>query len=223
MKLAHGFLLISEFSKQRWTQGPWKDRPRNALTLYGGVAPLRFSPGPRPKLSRILYVGRIVPSRNVHHLLDALPSGFGLDIAGIVYAEAYYRKLQEAARGKNVAFHPNLAAGALVELYRTACATVLPITVDAGFTTALESLSCGTPVIGTVIGSLPEIVEDGVTGFLIPPNDPAALREKIHYLLSNPFLSSEMGKRGREVVLKRFTWDLIAQNCLRAYKTGSAS
>lgn len=218
MKLACGFLLISEFSKQRWMRGPWKDRPRQARVIYGGVDPVRFSPGPRPKRSRILYVGRIVPHRNIHILLDILPPGFGLDVVGIVYDETYYRKLQVSARDKDVVFYPNLADETLVELYRTACATVLPITVDGGFTTALESLSCGTPVIATAVGSLPEIVEDGVTGFLVPPNNPSALREKVLYLLSNPSLSSEMGRRGREAVLKRFTWDSVAQRRLQAYQ-----
>lgn len=219
MKLAHGFLLISEFSKQRWIQGPWKDQPRRVRIIYGGVDPLRFSPGPQPKRSRILYVGRIVPARNIHHLIDALPSGSGLDVAGVVYDEGYYRQLQEAARGKDVVFYPNLSDEALVELYQTACATILPIAVDGGFTTALESLSCGTPVIATAAGSLPEIVEDGLTGFLVPPGDLSALREKITYLLSNLPVSSEMGRQGRQTILRRFTWDSISEDCLRAYKT----
>ncbi len=221
MKLARGFLLISEFSKRRWTRGPWKDRPRQARVIYGGVDPLRFSPGSQPKRPRILYVGRIVPTRHIHRLLDALPSGFGLDIVGIIYDDAYYRQLQAAAQGKDVAFHPNLPDEALVELYRTACATVLPITEDAGFTTAMESLSCGTPVIATAVGSLPEIVEDGLTGFLVPPGDLSALREKITTLLSNLSISSEMGRRGRQAILRRFTWDSVVQHCLRAYQDDS--
>ncbi len=220
MRLARGFLFISEFSERRWTQGPWKDRPRRTRVIYGGVDPSRFSPGPQPKRSRILYVGRIVPHRNIHILLDILPPGFGLDVVGIVYDGTYYRQLEASARGKDVIFYPNLDDETLVKLYQTACATVLPITTDGGFTTALESLSCGTPIIATAVGSLPEIVEDGLTGFLVPPGDFSALREKITYLLSNLPISLEMGRQGRQAVLRRFTWDFISENCLEIYRSG---
>ena len=81
----------------------------------------------------------------------------------------------------------------------------------------MESLACGTPVIGTKAGSLPEIVEDGVSGFLVPPNDPAELRERIDHVLAHPSEAKAMGKRGRETVLERFTWDAVADRCLRSY------
>jgi glycosyltransferase involved in cell wall biosynthesis len=73
-------------------------------------------------------------------------------------------------------------------------------------------------VILTDVASLPEIVEDGVTGFLVPPNNPEAIREKLQFLFDNPGTADEMGRRGREKVLSKFTWELTAQRCLHAYK-----
>jgi colanic acid/amylovoran biosynthesis glycosyltransferase len=64
---------------------------------------------------------------------------------------------------------------------------------------------------------MPEIVEDGVTGFVIPPNDAEALREKISWLLEHPQQAREMGQEGRRRVLERFTWDAVARRCLEAY------
>ncbi len=63
----------------------------------------------------------------------------------------------------------------------------------------------------------PEIVEDGVTGFIVPPNDPIAIREKIDYLVKNPDIADEIGKKGREKILRQFTWDAVAERCLDIY------
>jgi glycosyltransferase involved in cell wall biosynthesis len=79
-------------------------------------------------------------------------------------------------------------------------------------------MACGTPVIVSDVASLPEVVEDCVTGFLVPPNDPVRIRERISLLRSDPGMAAEMGRRGRERVLERFTWDAVAQRCLAAYR-----
>ena len=82
----------------------------------------------------------------------------------------------------------------------------------------VEAMACETVPIATNIFAHPEIIEDGVTGFLVPPNDPAALRERIEYVLANPSEAKAMGERGRKIVLERFTWDAVAKRCLAAYR-----
>jgi starch synthase len=81
----------------------------------------------------------------------------------------------------------------------------------------LESMACGTPVVCTDVGGMPEFVEEGVTGFIVPPNDPRALRERINYLLQNPEAALKMGRAGRRAVSEKFTWDVAARRCLAAY------
>jgi glycosyltransferase involved in cell wall biosynthesis len=83
--------------------------------------------------------------------------------------------------------------------------------------TLIEAMACGTPVIGSNVTSLPEIIEDGVTGFLVPPNDPTSLGERIAWLLSDPSRAQEMGRRARQRVLERFTWSAVVDRCLQAY------
>lgn len=205
-------LLISEFNRDLH-----RNLPIDVQVIYGGVDTCRFSPDQGGKLPRILHVGRILPHKGIHDLLDALPEGVGLDIVGQPYDHGYYRELQEKARGKDVVFYTDLGDDQMIERYRRSFATVLPATADSGFTTALESFACGTPVIATEVGSLPEIVEHGVTGFLVPPNKPTAIREKIEYLRAHPDVPAQMGKRAREEVLKRFTWDAVADRCLEIY------
>src|SRR5204863_5377575 len=83
--------------------------------------------------------------------------------------------------------------------------------------TPLEAMACGTPAIVTNVASLPEVVADGETGFVVPPNDPTALREKIRWLLDRPAEVERMGAAGRRRVLEHFSWDAVARRCLTAY------
>jgi glycosyltransferase involved in cell wall biosynthesis len=65
---------------------------------------------------------------------------------------------------------------------------------------------------------LPEIVEHGVTGFVVPPNDPSALRERILWLRDHPAEAARMGEAARRRVVERFSWDIAARTCLSVYR-----
>jgi glycosyltransferase involved in cell wall biosynthesis len=79
-------------------------------------------------------------------------------------------------------------------------------------------MASGTPVIASRVGGLPEVVEDGVTGYLVAPGDVEALRERIERLLDDRPLASRMGALGRDRVLARWTWAQCAQRCLAVYR-----
>jgi glycosyltransferase involved in cell wall biosynthesis len=66
---------------------------------------------------------------------------------------------------------------------------------------------------------MPEVVEDGVTGFVVPPNDPAALRGRIAWLRDRPDEARAMGQAGRRRVLAHFTWPRVVERCLHAYES----
>jgi glycosyltransferase involved in cell wall biosynthesis len=74
----------------------------------------------------------------------------------------------------------------------------------------VEAMSCGLPVVSTNVGGPGEIVIDGVTGFLVPPKQPAALAERIVQLLDDPALRERMSAAARERVLANFTLDRFA-------------
>lgn len=71
----------------------------------------------------------------------------------------------------------------------------------------LEYMAAGLPVVATNVGGNSELVKDGASGFLVPPDDYLALAEKIVYLLSDPKLREKMGKEGLCIVRKKFAWD----------------
>jgi starch synthase len=85
--------------------------------------------------------------------------------------------------------------------------------------TLIEAMACGAPVVCTRVASLPEVVEDGVTGIVVPPNDPAALGKALRFLVESPLEAARMGHAGRERVLARFTWRAVVASCLRVYQS----
>ena len=120
-----------------------------------------------------------------------------LTVVGPVPDPATKERLAELARGKAVTFLHGLDDDALVREYRRAMCIVLPSVyrTDEGYETLvpellgqtlLEGMACGTPAICTDVASMPEIVDHGVTGFVVPPNDPAGLGERLSWLRANP-------------------------------------
>jgi glycosyltransferase involved in cell wall biosynthesis len=75
----------------------------------------------------------------------------------------------------------------------------------------LEASACGIPVVASNVDGLPEVVEDGVTGFLVPPADPSAAAAMLQRLLSDRKLRAEMGAAGRSFVLDRYEWERTAR------------
>lgn len=81
----------------------------------------------------------------------------------------------------------------------------------------IEAMSAGRPVVATNGGGVPEIVEDGVTGFLVPMDDVRAMAEAICRLLADPAAAAEMGRRGRQCVIDRFTIEHTARRVEAVY------
>lgn len=221
MRSAVGFLLISEFSEKRWVEGPWKDRPRQSWVIGGGVNLDLFRTKPSKKKLGVLFVGRIRSEKGLDILLEAMPASSPLTIAGSIEDENYLRRLRSIALKKNVIFNIGCKDEELCSLYANSLVTVLPSLPGTELLglTLLESMARGTPVICTNVGGMPEVVQEGITGFVVAPNDASALKEKIEWFLTHTEIALEMGKRAREEALKYFTWDKVVDRCLKAYDT----
>lgn len=79
-------------------------------------------------------------------------------------------------------------------------------------------MMAGLPVVATRVGWGPELVEDGVTGFLVPPRDPDALAKALQKLITDPELRRCMGRASRERALKEFTLSRMLQETERVYE-----
>jgi len=77
--------------------------------------------------------------------------------------------------------------------------------------TILEAMASGLPVVATSVGGVPEMVEDGVNGFLVPPEDPVALAAALERLVKDRDLRLRMGRKGREIAVKKFSLDIAVR------------
>ena len=84
---------------------------------------------------------------------------------------------------------------------------VLPSYTEGLPNIALEAFCAGVPVVGTAVGGIPEVVEDGASGYLVPPGDPEALARRIRDILLSEEERRSMGQRGRERVLNEFAFE----------------
>ncbi|HEX9063938.1 MAG TPA: glycogen synthase [Streptosporangiaceae bacterium] len=81
----------------------------------------------------------------------------------------------------------------------------------------LEAMACGTAVVGSRVGGIPEVVADGVTGLLVPPDDPARLAGALSALTSDQARAASMGQRGRQRAIEEFSWASIAAQTAALY------
>jgi glycosyltransferase involved in cell wall biosynthesis len=195
----------------------------------------RFSPPDQPPTrDYVLFAGRLLPHKGIDYLIEGLPTGVPLVVAGRPWrhAASYHALLRGLARGKGVTFAQSCTDDDLRRLYRNARCVVLPSvhrSRDGGNhpipellgLTLLEGMACGAPGVCTGVASLPEVVEDGVSGFVVPPNDPAALGAAVGKLWADRELADRMGAAARARVLDRFTWPAVVDRCLAAYAGGT--
>jgi glycosyltransferase involved in cell wall biosynthesis len=224
------FLTVSAYSA-RMLHAP----PARTRVVYGGADPRRFTPGEPSGRREVLFVGRMTPHKGIDRLIAALPAGAALTVAGTVGHDrrppesGYPALLRRLADGRKVRFTGPVADAELPALFRSAAVFALPsveytcygrqvrISELLGLS-VLEAMASGLPVIASRIGGVPEIVRDGETGFLVSPGDIDELRDRLALLLGDPALVADMGRRAREVVLERFTWEHCAARCLAAYQ-----
>lgn len=224
----HGHLHISEYSRR----ASGHDANARAHVIMGGVDASKFSPdGLTEENERpVLYVGRLMPHKGVDDLVEALPEGMTLELIGQPYHGQFVKDLRRLAAGRDVRFRHDCDDAALVGAYRRALCVVLPSVYRTRYggetrvpellgQTLLEGMACGTPAVCTDVASMPEVVEDGVTGFVVPPNDPDALRERLLWLRDNPARRAEMGAAAHRRVLEKFTWPSVVRNCLEIYNS----
>ena len=82
---------------------------------------------------------------------------------------------------------------------------------------AAEAMACGVPCVVTSVGGLPELVKDGMTGLVVPPEDPATLARSISYLVDRPFLRERLGIAARQRILERYTKERMCADYLHLY------
>ncbi len=118
---------------------------------------------------------------------------------------------------REVMFTGSLDRAAVPGRYREADIFTLAPWGDAFGHVFAEALASGLPIVGSTAGGVPELVEHGKNGFLVPPREPAALAAAIRLLADNPDLRAEIGKRNRAHAEANLSWTRVTTRYLSVY------
>jgi D-inositol-3-phosphate glycosyltransferase len=212
-----------------------------------GVDTSRFYPIPAdeaknvvgvpPQDCMVLFVGRIEPLKGVDTLIRAMallrqqditaPCPVYLSIIGgdpDVSPEQMtteMKRLQELSRDLEVnnlvIFLGKRSQDTLAYFYSAAEVLVMPSHYESFGMVALEAMACGTPVIASQVGGLPFLVQDGLTGYVIPEGDPQALCDRLRHLLSEPELRSQLGEQAAAYA-QQYAWEKISAQVIKVYQ-----
>jgi glycosyltransferase involved in cell wall biosynthesis len=111
-----------------------------------------------------------------------------------------------------------LPSAELVALYRRATLVVVPSLYEGFGLPAAEAMACGTPVVATRAGALPEVLAAGGGGLLVPPGDAEALAKAIATLLDQPEARAELGARAPARIRAAYSWPAVAARTLGVYR-----
>lgn len=198
-KVVYNFIDIEAFVPKR---------DKNELRKEFGISALDFVIGS---------VGRIVKEKGYDILLNAMSllKGRGYSFKYIIVGDGKYLSTLKAN-----ACATDLSEDVIFTGFRSDIADILQLfdiftlpTLDEGFgISIIEAQTMGLPIIASSVDAIPEIIQNGYNGLLIPPNDPMALANGIEYLFKNAGRRSEIGGKARESVVERFSTSVGIKN-----------
>jgi len=202
-----------------------------------GIDPEKYSHGPFSDIKKeqgaghiVLSVGRLIDWKGTIYLINAMPGVIRqfpdaqLLIAGSgPEKESLIQRVNDLGLDQSVKFLGVVDNMALPSLYHSADVFVLPSINKDGKTEALgvvlmEAMASGCPVIGSDVGGIPDIIENGKNGFLVPERDSGALAEKIIWVLSDDDLGKKFRDNGSLKVKAQFSWDSISMRFSEVYQ-----
>lgn len=189
-----------------------KKLPLNYKVVHLGVVDT-YEPAKR-KNGKVVFVAtsRLVKAKGIGELIEAFkllasPNAV-LKLCGDGPDAAYFKSL--AGDAINIEFLGHIDD--IISVLQNSNVLVHP-TYHEGFGLSLvEAEMCELPIIASNVGSIPEIVQDGVSGILVPPKNSKALAKAMDRILSNPKLMKDMGKAGRQIFLDNFQFDKIVND-----------
>jgi glycosyltransferase involved in cell wall biosynthesis len=217
LKRANGLRSISSSTQRQleaWMPGTaivqfptWTDI---GVFLQASVAARNNS-----KFQDILYTGVLIPRKGVEYLIKAfaqIAKDFRQARLVIVgsnenksYTTELKKQVEQLGLHEQVQFLPPMSQSELAKQMSEARVFVLPSTSEGLGRVVFEAMASGTPVIGSRVGGIPDMVDDGVTGFLVPPGNEQALAEKLRWMLEHPEEAKVMGERSRVTAERIFS------------------
>ena len=211
--------------------------PERVRVIRNGIDTIEYAADPgtdvlqrygvEPARPTVVFVGRITRQKGLPVLLraaSALDPGAQLVICAgqpdtpelAAEVTALVEHLRETRSGV-VWLSGMLAKREVIQLLSHATAFACPSLYEPLGIVNLEAMACGTAVVASRVGGIPEVVDDGGTGLLVPPDDPAALADGLNALLGDPDRAAWMGQQGRKRAIAEFGWPAIAAQTASLY------
>ena len=155
--------------------------------------------GGHPDAPLVLYVGRLSREKDLDQLLEPLRrlQGYGVRLA-LVGSGPGREELERMFAGTPTVFTGYLGGTDLAAAYASADVFAFPSTTETLGLVALESMASGVPVVGADAGGIPFVIDEGRTGFLVPPGDADVLTDRLERLVADEDLRARMGRAARE-------------------------
>lgn len=206
------YIALSDTCKSLFVAG---GLPEHKIVVKPNFVPDTPPPRSDTKRTGFLFVGRLSPEKGVRVLLEAATRvrGLRIKIAGTGPL------VGDVIAHTDVEWLGQLAPEDVRAAMRSALAVIVPSVWHETFgMVAIEAYACGTPVIASRIGSLAQIVDDGETGFLCTPGDPAALASAMQSLHADSSRAASLGRRAWGKYQKEFSEGANAEYLTNIYK-----
>jgi glycosyltransferase involved in cell wall biosynthesis len=213
------FIAVSEFQRSRLIENgicPSSD----ITTIHNFVNPDQYRPASGAG-TYACYFGRVEKLKGIETLIEAMGRipHVQLRIVGDGESRRQCEALVLANRVGNVRFSGFQSGSELADLVRGSFCTILPTEAYENCPmSVLESFAYARPVVGTDIGGIPELVDDGHDGYVVPIADPDALAERIGELASDRERAVSMGRAGREKIERQFNQEVHLSKVRAIYK-----
>lgn len=212
--------------------------PERLRVIRNGIDTTEYSPdagtgalsrhGIHPGKPYVIFVGRITRQKGVPVLLRAAaslaPFAQLVLCAGAADTPELAAEVSDLVSGlqasrDGVIWIPDmLPKREIIQLLTHATVFTCPSVYEPLGIVNLEAMACGTAVVASRVGGIPEVVADGETGLLVPPEDPAALAGAINTLLNDPGRAAMMGAAGRGRAISEFSWSTVAARTVTLYE-----
>jgi len=206
--------------------------PARVAVVHNGVDPEAYRrTGERGALERrsvrepyVLFVGRISDQKGIFDLVKAaplLPDGVQLVLcAASPDTPEIETRLRRAVDGQPRIrwIREMVPVAEAIELYSHAAVFACPSVYEPFGVINLEAMACEAPVVACAVGGIPEVVVDGETGLLVPPERPEELARAMRSLLDDPVRARAMGAAGRRRVETHFAWSRVAERTAAIYR-----
>lgn len=218
--IAHGRLLASELGRVSPNlAGHVASLPHGPLGACSDVELHSF-----PKEVRLLFFGRIHEYKGLRYFIEAIIQlrSKGYAVTGVVAGRGgdldRHRAHMEAAGGFEI-LDWRIPAADVLRLFINATAVIVPYVDGTQSGVAAMALGFGRPVVATSVGSIPELVRNGVNGLLVPPADAAALTAAIESIISNADTLEKLAHGARQLRCGELSWAAIAHRTIDFYES----